>query len=227
MRRICIAVLAGLLAVAGLGETTAAGQSFTARVVEVRDGDTIEVLRSDGQRVTVRLQGIDAPESDQPYGEASTQAARRYVSGENVRIEVEDTDRYGRTVGSVVVGGGELGEMLVREGLAWWYREYAPRDADLDRLQQQARNANRGLWAQANPTPPWDWRDGERSGASSSESPWDSGSDRSMRDRSMRDRNCSDFETQRAAQAFFERHQPGDPHRLDGDGDGRACESLP
>lgn len=222
MRRICIAVLAGLLAVASVGGSTAVGQSFTARVVEVRDGDTIEVRRSDGRRVTVRLHGVDAPESDQPYGEAATQAARRYVGGANVRVEVEDTDRYGRTVGSVEVGGGELGEMLVREGLAWWYRQYAPRDADLDRLQRQARNANRGLWAQANPTPPWDWRDGERSGSSSSKSSWDGGSERSMRDR-----DCSDFETQRAAQAFFERHQPGDPHRLDGDGDGRACESLP
>jgi hypothetical protein len=42
-----------------------------------------------------------------------------------------------------------------------------------------------------------------------------------------RDRDCGDFDTQPEAQRFFERHQPGDPHGLDGDGDGQACESLP
>ncbi|MEM8849330.1 MAG: excalibur calcium-binding domain-containing protein [Pseudomonadota bacterium] len=43
----------------------------------------------------------------------------------------------------------------------------------------------------------------------------------------QRDMDCADFSTQREAQSFFERSGPGDPHRLDGDNDGIACESLP
>jgi micrococcal nuclease len=43
----------------------------------------------------------------------------------------------------------------------------------------------------------------------------------------QRDMDCSDFRTQREAQAFFKSQEPGDPHRLDGDNDGIACEALP
>jgi endonuclease YncB( thermonuclease family) len=153
---------------------------------------------------------VDAPETSQPYGTAATSAARRYVSGKNVRIIVEDIGRYGRAVASVEVGGGSLGHMLVRDGLGWHYEQYAPNATELARLQRQARNANRGLWSQANPMPPWEWRD-RTSG---------------LGETSAQDRDCSDFSTHSAAQSFFERHQPGDPHNLDGDGDGVACESL-
>ena len=199
-----------------------AGDVFTARVVDVKDGDTVEVLRSSGQTVDVRIFGIDAPESNQSYGSASTRAARRYVGGKSVRVRVEDVDRYGRAVSRIEVQGGTLGELLVGDGLAWWYRRYAPRATDLERLQQQARNADRGLWSQRDPIAPWDWRSGKRSGTSKrSSSPLSSPGSRSG------DQDCSDFNTHRAAQAFFERHQPGDPHRLDGDNDGQACESLP
>jgi endonuclease YncB( thermonuclease family) len=198
----------------------ATAQTLTGSVTEVTDGDTFDMETSDGDRVTVRLHGIDAPEIGQPYGAEATATARRYLSGETVRVEVMDTGSHGRMIGVVEVGGAELNEMLVRDGLAWWYRRYAPSDSELQRLQRQARDADRGLWTQSNPVPPWDWRDGERNSQSSSTSATHRGRSR------IGDQDCSDFETQ-AAQRFFERHQPGDPHRLDGDGNGRACESLP
>ena len=184
------------------------GQSFTARVVEVTDGDTYDVRRSAGGEVTIRLHGVDAPESAQPFGREATRVARQYVGGKNVRVSVEDIGAYGRAVASIEVQGGDLGAMLIRDGLAWWYERYAPGATEYQRLQRQARSAGRGLWSQARPVPPWEWRD------RSSEEP-------------ANDRNCSDFDTQPEAQRFFERHQPGDPHNLDGDGNGRACESLP
>ena len=112
---------------------------------------------------------------------------------------------------SVEVGGGDLGALLVRRGLAWHYRQFAPNATEYARLQRQARNADRSLWSRANPIPPWVWRD-RTSGPGET---------------SVEDRDCSDFETQPETQRFFERHQPGDPHNLDGDGDGEACESLP
>ncbi len=172
---------------------------------------TYDVRRSLGGEVTIRLHGVDAPESAQPYGRAATRAARRYVGGKDVRVAVEEIGRYGRAVARVEVQGGDLGAMLIRDGLAWHYREYAPNETGYRRLQRQARNAKRGLWSQSNPVPPWEWRD-RTSGPGET---------------SAEDRDCSDFDTQPEAQRFFKRHQPGDPHNLDGDGDGEACESLP
>lgn len=192
------------------------GTSFTGRVVEVTDGDTYDVRRSSGGVATVRLYGVDAPETSQPYGARATKAARRYVGGERVRVLVEDVGRYGRTIGRLEIDGGRLGELLVGDGLAWHYEQYAPQATELARLERRARRAERGLWSQSDPVPPWAWRDR------------DEGSDENSGGSTpVDDRDCSDFDTQEEAQAFFERHQPGDPHNLDGDGDGRACESLP
>lgn len=198
------------------------GTSFTAEVVEVRDGDTIEVLRA-ARRIPVRLHGVDAPETGQLFGGRARHRVTELVLGKPVRVAVTDVDRYGRTVGRVEIGGGRLGEILVREGLAWWYREYAPRDGELERLELQARNANRGLWARPNPIPPWDWRQGERGRPPRRRAP----AVELRYDPDGPDRDCSDFHSHAEAQAFFEAAGAGDPHRLDGDGDGLACESLP
>jgi endonuclease YncB( thermonuclease family) len=187
------------------------GQTFTGRVVEVTDGDTYDVRRSAGGTVTVRLHGVDTPESSQPHGRAATRAARRYIGGENVRVTVEDIGRYGRTVGAVEAGGADLGALLIRGGHAWYYERYAPEKTEYARLQRQARNAERGLWARPSPTPPWDWRD-RTSGPGET---------------STEDKDCSDFSTYSEALRFFRAHQPGDPHNLDGNSDGEPCESLP
>ncbi|MCS4201738.1 thermonuclease family protein [Salinibacter ruber] len=184
------------------------GQTSTGRVVEVTDGDTCDVPRSIGGAVTIRLHGVDAPESAQSYGTAATRATRQYVGGESVRVAIEEIGRYGRAVAQIEVQGAGLGAMLIRRGLAWQYRQYAPNATEYARLQRQARNAGRGLWSQANPTAPWDCRD------RSSGQPAD-------------DKDCSNFDTQPEAQRFFESRQPGDPHGLNGNKDGEACGSLP
>lgn len=209
MRRIGFAV--GIVALAAAVAPPAAAETVSGLVVEVRDGDTLEVDVGDGT-VAVRLHGIDCPESGQAYGAQAAQFARRRTLGRRVTVEVTDRDRYGRLVGVVVLpDGGSLNERLVAAGLAWWYREYAPDDRRLQTLERQARRAGRGLWAQADPTAPWDWRSRRREGG-------DTG-----------DRDCSDFSTQAEAQRFFEAAggPARDPHRLDSDGDGEACESLP
>jgi len=187
------------------------GQSFTGKITSVIDGDTYKVDRPVGPVVKVRLWGVDAPEFDQPFGVEARDAAIGYISRKTVGVQVEDMNRYGRAVARVKVRGGNLGRMLVRRGLAWHYREYAPNATELRRLQRQARNASRGLWSQASPVPPWEWRNRT------------SGPDES----SIEDRDCSDFDTQPEAQRFFKANRPGDPHGLDGNNDGEACESLP
>jgi len=204
----------------------ATAQTFTGEVVGVKDGDTVEIMRG-GRAVTVRLHGIDTPESGQPFGTRAKQYTATQVFGEQATVRVVDTDRYGRLVGVVTNGGAELNASLVRVGLAWWYERYAPDDGRLRRLQVQARSSDRGLWSRPSPVPPWDWRDGERSSRSSGRP---ASSDRAASglpyDPDGRDRDCSDFDSQVVAQRFFRAAQPGDPHRLDGDNDGRACESL-
>lgn len=132
--------------------------NFTGKVVAITDGDTIRVMHA-GRSERVRLFGIDCPEKAQGWGTRARQFAGSMVFGKTVTIRVHDTDRYGRPVGEVVLPDGRsLNRELVRAGLAWWYRQYAPRDAELERLEADARRERRGLWADPQPVPPWDWR---------------------------------------------------------------------
>jgi micrococcal nuclease len=131
---------------------------FVADVVGVSDGDTIKVLR-DGVPIRVRVWGIDCPEK----GQAFSASAKRFVvdlsAGKTVSIVPRGIDRYGRTVAEVVLPDGQnLGKLIVKAGLAWWYRRYARNDVELMQLESDARDTKRGLWEQQNPIPPWDWR---------------------------------------------------------------------
>jgi len=192
MRRLAFAVL--LIPMAALARE--------AVVTKVTDGDTIEAGGRD-----IRLQGIDAPESAQPHGSEARAALAGLVDNQRVRLEIQGTDRYDRLIAVIHSEGRNVNRWMVKRGHAWEYDQYSE-DPALGRLERQARQADRGLWAAADPVPPWEWRD--RSGSASGE-----------------DRDCSDFDTQAEAQRFYERNKPGDPHGLDGNGDGEACESLP
>lgn len=134
------------------------GESFTGRVVSIADGDTVTVLRG-REQVRVRLYGIDCPESEQPFGRRARQRTGELAFGRMVTVRTEGRDRYGRVVAWVELPDGRLlNEILVAEGLAWHYRRYAPREARLARLEQEARAARRGLWQDPYPVPPWQWR---------------------------------------------------------------------
>ena len=138
--------------------------SVTGRVVGVSDGDTITVLAEGNKPVKVRFNGVDCPESAQPFGSVAKQFTSKAVFGKSVRVRVTDTDRYGRTVGDVFdPAGSNLNQALVRNGYAWWYRRYAPNDRTLQTLEAEARAAKRGLWAEAKTAvAPWEWRRGKR-----------------------------------------------------------------
>jgi len=136
--------------------------TFSGKVVGVADGDTIDVLYKNAE-VKVRLFGVDCPEKDQAYGSRATRFTSDMVFGETVNVDVRDHDRYGRVVAWVTSPDGKsLNEELVRAGMAWWYEHYDPDDTRLSKLQDEARNAARGLWADKNPMPPWDFRKVER-----------------------------------------------------------------
>ncbi len=128
------------------------------RVVRVLDGDTIEVLK-EGRAARVRLYGIDAPERGQPFGSAARRFTADLCFGQHVLLREHGRDRYGRILADVVLPDGRvLNEELVRAGLAWWYREYAPEARLLEALEREARAARLGLWADPRPVPPWEFR---------------------------------------------------------------------
>lgn len=145
-------------------------EQYSGRVVGVSDGDTLSVMRA-GKAEKVRLHGVDAPESAQPFGTRAKQATSEMVFGKDVTVRVKEKDQYGRTVGEVLLPDGRsLNSELVRTGMAWWYRQYARTDKQLERLQNEARTAGRGLWADKDPTPPWEFRRNKRqSGSAPSE----------------------------------------------------------
>lgn len=139
----------------------ACAAEFPARVVGVPDGDTLTVLRDGRTQVKVRLWGIDAPETGQPFGSRAKQAASELAFGKAVKILPRDTDRYGRTVAEVILPDGQsLNREMVRQGYAWHYVKYAPYDRDLAGLEARARAAKVGLWSQPGAVPPWEWRKG-------------------------------------------------------------------
>ncbi|HWK55428.1 MAG TPA: thermonuclease family protein [Hyphomicrobiales bacterium] len=128
------------------------------RVVSVADGDTF-TLRLPGQRdFRIRLYGIDAPERDQPYGKQASNTLNDTLLGKDVFLVLEDVDNYGRLVATVYAGGDNVNLSLVRQGLAWWYTDYAAGNRELEAAQRTARGASQGLWKDSNPVPPWDWR---------------------------------------------------------------------
>ncbi|MCG7360422.1 thermonuclease family protein [Roseomonas sp. ACRSG] len=119
---------------------------LTGRVVAIPDGDTLTLLTPERRQVRVRLHAIDMPESRQPYGTRARQELSALAFRQEVRVEVMDTDRYGRTVGQVWVGDLNVNAEMVRRGAAWVYRQFN-RDPALMALERGAREAQRGLWA--------------------------------------------------------------------------------
>lgn len=141
--------------------TAQAYQVLEGRVVKVADGDTITVLSSAHEQQRIRLAEIDAPEKSQAFGQRSKQSLSDLVFAKTVRVEVVDTDRYGRFVGQVFVGAEHVNHAQVRRGMAWAYRRYL-KDPAVLALEEEARAARRGLWADPAPTPPWEFRHAAR-----------------------------------------------------------------
>ncbi|MDP1734272.1 MAG: thermonuclease family protein [Sulfuritalea sp.] len=135
----------------------AAYADFTGKVVAVADGDTLTVLR-DREQVKVRLVEIDAPEKAQPFGQKSKQSLSDLCFGKTATLADQGSDRYKRTLARVTCDGIDANTEQVRRGMAWVYRKYAPKDSPLYAVESEAKAAWRGLWADAQPMPPWEWR---------------------------------------------------------------------
>lgn len=152
----------------------------TGVVVGVADGDTVTVLGAEKTQHKVRVAGIDAPEKAQPFGQRAKERMSGLVFGKEVRLEGDKRDRYGRTVSRVWVSPPDCqrcpqtldaGLALLTSGLAWHYKKYQNEQSPEDRerysfAESEARSKRAGLWSEAEPVPPWDWRKLKRNGRS-------------------------------------------------------------
>jgi endonuclease YncB( thermonuclease family) len=133
--------------------------AWSGKVVGVTDGDTITALH-EGRGERIRLYGIDCPEKRQAFGSKAKQATSLLTFRKVAKVEAVDRDRYGRTVALVTVGTTLVNQELIRQGLAWVYTRYCTRPVcrEWARLEAEAREARRGLWADPRPVPPWEFR---------------------------------------------------------------------
>ncbi len=152
-----------LFVVATLFAAQAYAEILTGRVVGVADGDTVTVLDASRQQHKIRLMGIDAPEKKMPYGNRSKQLLSDMVFDRHVQVEYDKKDRYGRTVGKIIVGGVDANLAQIKAGMAWHYKQYQRDQSVADRAayaqaEEEARISQHGLWKDTDPMPPWDWR---------------------------------------------------------------------
>jgi len=212
--RFCAAGLAAIL----LAHTILAANAgeLNGRVIALADGDTLTLLGADKKEVRVRLEGIDAPETGQAWGMRAKQTLSGLVLSKTVRIATSGRDDYGRTLGRVYVGGIDVNAEMVRTGSAWAYRQYLT-DSSLLKVEQEARNAKRGLWSMSpdETMPPWDWRHGTAV-STSVVAPQAHG-------QCAPKRYCREMSS--CAEARFYLNACG-VRSLDGDHDGTPCENL-
>ena len=138
-------------------------EELTGKVIKVSDGDTISVLDSNNQKYKIRLQGIDAPETQQAFGETSRQSLASLVYDKEVIILWDKRDKYARILGKVIVDGRDANYEQLKKGLAWYYKQYENDLSDEDKeryaeAEAWARNYTEGLWTDSKSIPPWEFR---------------------------------------------------------------------
>jgi endonuclease YncB( thermonuclease family) len=150
------------LLLAVLSMAASAG-TISGRVVSIADGDTITILDGDTRQQVIRLQGIDAPEKAQPFGNVSKRHLSDLAFDREALAECGKIDRYGRNVCRVLVSGVDVCLEQIRAGLAWHFKRYEREQPEEDRkayagAEEEARGARLGLWSAADQVAPWEWR---------------------------------------------------------------------
>ena len=173
MKRFMVVLLAIAAAIFCSGEFARAQETFLAPVTQITDGDTVRVMRADGEEeIRIRFGGIDTPERSQRYGAEATDALASLVEGKTVRVELTDNSSGSRRIGAIFVPATEtepeidVSLELVRGGHAWWFWQFAADNPDRARLlataETEAKIARRGIFAIDDPIYPRIFRRGAR-----------------------------------------------------------------
>jgi endonuclease YncB( thermonuclease family) len=123
---------------------------------KVLDGDTV-IIRDEAQSYRLRLLDIDAPELQQSFGKQSKRSLSALCANKPISVTQQGKDLYGRTLGHLYCGNSDASESQITRGMAWFNQRYSQRHA-LQALQKKAQEQALGLWQQADPVPPWQWR---------------------------------------------------------------------
>ena len=132
---------------------------FTGEVVSISDGDTLSVYRGDNKKpVKIRFGSVDAPESDQAFGQRAKHALSERFGNKQVEVWQTDEDRHGRIVGFVCLADRTNASVeMLKLGMAWHYKSFS-KSKELNALETAAHDAKLGLWVDAEPIEPWVWR---------------------------------------------------------------------
>lgn len=142
---------------------TSPASTFNGRVLSVSDGDTIVVFDNANRSHEIRLHGIDAPEGGQAFGDRSRQNLSDLIAEKEVTVTWHKRDRYRRIVGEVSINGRDICLEQIKAGMAWHYKHYQSEQTPEDRAlyadaEVEARASRRGLWIDASPIAPWNFR---------------------------------------------------------------------
>ena len=134
-------------------------ETLNGTVISIASGDTF-ILKTSAGEEKIRLEGIDCPEMEQPFGDKAKQFTASKILNKQVEAEIISRDNYNGTWAVVYTSDGKsLNQELLKVGLAWWYHKYSD-DQSLGELETKARLKHRGLWNQIAPIAPWDFRRG-------------------------------------------------------------------
>lgn len=144
------------------------GSVLHGQVVRIADGDTLTLLDEGKREYKLRLAYIDAPEKAMPFGADAKRHLSQLVAEQMVDARIDDVDNYGRGVARIFKDGQDVNYAQLSGGYAWHYSQYARKSqsgsdyARYEQAQNEARSKKAGLWRDASPVPPWEWRHDKR-----------------------------------------------------------------
>ncbi len=127
------------------------------KIIHVSDGDTVHLLTDKKEKIKIRLNDIDAPESKQAFGNKSKENLKKYIYQKDVIVEYKKKDQYKRVLGTIYYQNKDINLQQVKDGYAWVYKKYS-KNPIYFKAEQEARSNKIGLWNDKNPIEPWVFR---------------------------------------------------------------------
>jgi micrococcal nuclease len=137
-------------------------KTIQGKVIKVTDGDSIVIQDDKEQSIEVQLEGIDAPEFQQPFGKEAKELLSEKLLKKDVSIQWEKEDNYKRKLGWIFHEDRNINLWMIEKGAAWHYAQYN-KEESFSNAQQAAKKAKLGLWEDPMPQAPWDYRRANRS----------------------------------------------------------------
>lgn len=151
MRRILITILL-------MFPLLLSAQILMGKAVGIADGDTFTLIVNGHEQVKIRIDGIDAPEKKQYFGNRAKEYLSGMIWGKELTVKVTKKNKWKRSIGKVSTPEiQDVGIEMIKAGLAWQYRDYN-KDESYAEAERLARESKKGLWIYKNPIRPQDFR---------------------------------------------------------------------